>query len=264
MEHILEIIFDLTLVAPRQIPTESKLYQKLVERNRILKLLNDFRVEVSMKVIRGNREYNQELIVSSFYGRNGERRTLFLVKAPIEVKNSAFLSIDLPDCRNEKWLYLTGWKRVIRLFSEERCSYFLESDFTYEDIAPTPDSYQHTVLEEISGDTKNETFFVVETVPLTEQVASEVAYARRISYIHSESMYLYGAEFYDTTNKITRLFCTKGLRKIKSGIYLPQRMILDKKSSGDQRRTELNVKNIEVNVGLKIEDFSRYRLKGLS
>jgi len=123
-------------------------------------------------------------------------RTLMVFQEPRDIAGTALLSWQLAEGQNKQWLYLPGQEGLRRIASQGRKSYFMGTDFTYEDLQPDAlDQYQYTITgsEVVDG----EPCYLIEITPASKEKERESGYSKRLTWIRKDILYPVKIEFYD-------------------------------------------------------------------
>jgi hypothetical protein len=102
------------------------------------------------------------------------KRTVLFFRAPQNVRDTAFLTLDFAerDREDDQWLYLPAARKVRRVSATDRGESFLGSDLSYEDVKLETkvglEDYRWTTPARRGGGAP---CFVVEAVPVDEKTA---------------------------------------------------------------------------------------------
>jgi hypothetical protein len=208
-------------------------------------------------------------------GSSQERRTLFMGKRvpglkksviyfldPAKLKGTGFLTYDYTDeaAEDAQWLYLPAMQRTRRITASDRGSYFLGTDFTYEDIKNQTrlslTSFDFTAAgEEVIDGVKT---LLVDAKPLSPKIADELGYSRVRLAVDPALWIAIRAEYWDTGGnplKTTRLYDIKAVQ----GITAAQRAVVENHKTG--HKTEFRFENIQYDLPLSDDDFTEDSLR---
>jgi len=226
--------------------------REIIDRSNALENVQDMEAEMRMEIIRDDRVREREMIMYSLQAEDGTEKSLIRFLSPADVRESGFLNISYADGEDESWLYLPALGRERRMSSEERGGDFMGSDFTNEDMTRTIDDYEYELLgtREING----REVYEVESLPLTDEIAEQVEFARKITYIDAEHLYLHKEETYNERDEMIKELTTENVTEITDELHLPLKMIMrDLENDG---KTIISYEEIEVNTGLTADDFT--------
>ncbi|MCL6614404.1 MAG: outer membrane lipoprotein-sorting protein [Firmicutes bacterium] len=216
--------------------------------------VKDMTAELEMRIVnKTGLERVRQLTMASKRGADGTRKVLLRFLAPADVKGTGFLSLSRASGEDESWLYLPALGKPRRIASEERSSSFMGSDFSYADIGLLKiDDYRHTLLRtERLGD---EEVYVVESVPVSDEIRRADGFARKIWWIRKETFTVAKAEFLDNAGKVIKVLTGSEVIDLGGGAWLASRMEMRNLTSGS--RTVITFKNIKVNTGVADDYFT--------
>lgn len=107
------------------------------------------------------------------------RKSLILIEAPADVRNTGFLSIDYTSGKaDEQWLYLPKVRRVARVPNSGKSDPFVGSDFTYSDLSlQNPADYDFSMIAQ-SVKVGDEDCWQILGVARSEAVREETGYTK--------------------------------------------------------------------------------------
>jgi hypothetical protein len=129
------------------------------------------------------------------------KRLVIFALSPPEMKHEAFLAYDYFDSarEDEQWIYKPIRKRAQRIASPRRGDSFLGSDFTLEDLKKEDrvevGEYTWKTLGE--GTLDGQRILLLEQVPATQQLATELGYGRILNYVDPKLWMRRRIEFFD-------------------------------------------------------------------
>jgi outer membrane lipoprotein-sorting protein len=190
----------------------------------------------------------------------GAQKYFMYFHEPGDVRRLTFMIWKYLSKEDDRWIYVPAVDLIRRIAAEDKYSSFVGSDFSYEDVSGrdvTEDS--HTIMgEEKLGDRD---VFVIESVP-----KDKAAFTKRISWIDKENHLPLKEEYYDTQNKLQRVFTADAIENITVGegsernVY-PTIMKRTMKNVRTGHRTEVSVMSVTYDVGLEDADFSERRMR---
>ena len=99
---------------------------------------------------------------------NGVHRMVFIFLNPADIKGTALLTWQHEDRDDDQWLYLPARGKMQRIAKGGEKSYFMGTDFTYEDLQPeTLDDYAYTQLKD--DNIEGHLCYVVRAVPADQK-----------------------------------------------------------------------------------------------
>jgi outer membrane lipoprotein-sorting protein len=124
----------------------------------------------------------------------GLSRVVLEFRQPAGVAGTRFLSMDTGKSGSNQWIFLPSLGKVRRIAGSEGGSSFMNTDFSYDDIASTdrdPDLDSHTILREENLNGK--ACYVIESRPKD----SSYQYSKMIQWIDKSNKVPYKIELYD-------------------------------------------------------------------
>lgn len=155
---------------------------------------------------KGNDRIREIIIKSKEYG--DVTKEVIVFTTPKDVDGVGYLMFDYPEDDNgnkkdsDNWLYMPAMKKTRRIAASgsDGDSYFMGTDFTYEDIGErglNKDNYVLLGEENVNGTD----CYKIEAVSKTRKEKDP----RRILYIGKEDFLLYKAEFFDRQDVLHRV-----------------------------------------------------------
>lgn len=191
--------------------------QEIMERNfyvtKIAFMLNDYTMAL---INEKGQERVRKLTAVSRLQQNGiDSHLLMRFQFPGDVRGTGFLQLQHFDGEDDLWVYLPGLKKVRRLVANNKRDSFFGSEFSYGDfLLPTADKFRHTVArqEKIDG----ESCFVIESVPVSDRVASEYGYGKKTSWILSSNYHERRVEYADLQHRPLKVQDVMNLQQIQT------------------------------------------------
>ena len=129
------------------------------------------------------------------------------------------------------------------------------SEFSNADMsAPSLEDFNYTVTG--SGFVQGTDCWIVEVVPVNEDVMDEVGYDRQLAWIGKQDFVFRQAEYYDEDGELFKQMTTSGVKLIDpSGKkYIATRMEMNNLQNG--RKSVMTLDEIQYNPNVKEEYFS--------
>ena len=209
---------------------------------------------------RGKKRVRETLGYRRYYGE--EKRTVLFYESPKNVKGTGFLTYDYPDAAREddQWLYLPALRKVRRISASDRGDYFLGTDLTYEDMKKegkvTLEDYQRKTLgaEQVDG----KRCYVVESTPVSEEVAKELGYGRVLGYVDPEIWMTRRSEFWDPKGKRLKTIHTRDIRKVDD-IWTAHRLEVENHKT--QHKTVFTFSEVDYKAPVRDDVFTERALR---
>ena len=164
----------------------------------------------------------------------GLSRVVLEFEQPAKIAGTRFISMDTGKSGSNQWIYLPSLGKERRIAGSEGSKSFMETDFSYDDIASTdrnPDLDNHTILREENINGK--ACYVIESKPKD----SSYQYSKMIQWI-------------DKSNKVTQkieLYDKKGVH-VKTLEILELKDIQGRLSATKTRMTTIGGGSTTINV----------------
>jgi Outer membrane lipoprotein-sorting protein len=186
-------------------------------------------------------------------------RVLIRFTYPNDIKGTAFLVWEHPDGEDERFLYLPALARVRRIAGAESQDSFVGSDFTYEDISGRElDDYTYTMVEQDATWTAPDGQRVAAYRIESRAKDAQARFPRIVSTIRKDNFVIVHADIHNRRDERQKIYDVRRLDLVQS-IWTLSEMVMT--NIAEQTRTELLVKSVRYNTGLKEADFSRRELE---
>ncbi len=165
---------------------------------------------------RGNVRTRQVAIATRTF--NGTAKTLIRFLSPADVRGTSMLVHDHENGGDDMWIYMPALRRTRRIVSSERSASFMGSEFTNADMGSrSVADYNHDLLGSETVDGRE--CWVVESVPLTEQMAEENGYSRMVAWVDKENYHTCRVEYYDLDSELHRVMTISDYRRQQGDHY---------------------------------------------
>ncbi len=197
------------------------------------------------------------------YGKefsDGLKRGLLVFMEPMDVAGTALLTWELAGGESKQWVYLPSQKKMQRIAAQSKKSYFMGTDFTYEDLQPdSMENYSYTLKgSDTLGDSP---CYVVEILPATKEKQKESAYTKRVVWIRKDIFYAVKLEFYGRRDRLIKTQTNHDLVKMEGGVWTAKKALMHNDRTG--HRTVMGIKTRQINVLIDDSVFTeRFILSG--
>lgn len=209
----------------------------------------------------GNRRVREFREFSKKYGED-EKRISFVISPP-EVEGTAFMSYEWKDRdrEDEAWLYLPQLRKVKRLASTDKSSYFLGSDFTYADfIGLEVEDFDYRFADEESGESE----WVIIATPredITRKVIDETGYKKVKYWVDRRKLIITKAQYWLNEGHRVKYYSASEIEEI-DGIWTVQRMqMVMTQGSNLLHASVFQLSNIEHNKPIDDKMFTTYAME---
>ena len=216
----------------------------------------DMTHKVRMVLIDENGDHSErEMLLKARVGEHGESSSLSIFTSPQREKGIALLTNTRKGKEDEQWLYLPSTKRMKRITGSSRTSSFRGSEFTFEDLSDqNPDAYRFEyVTEEACGQLK---CYVVDRFP---GPGLESSYSKTRLWFDSEYFRPLQADFYDKDGKEFKSMKAYDYRQYDNKYWNPSKVVMTNLQT--KKATELDSLELEMNTGLKENDFTELAIR---
>ncbi|MCD4819357.1 MAG: outer membrane lipoprotein-sorting protein [Candidatus Cloacimonetes bacterium] len=193
--------------------------------------------------------------VTKLYNNGETEKKLIRFISPADVKGTGLLTYDYKDKDDDMWLYMPALRKTRRIISSEKSKSFMGSEFSYADInPPTLDDFNYTDLGE--EDVNGTICYKIEMIPRDEDIADEIGFSKRISFIGKEDFVIRKAIYYDLDGELLKVLEVKEIKELdeKNHKYRPIYMIMVNKQN--DRKSILKVDEIQFNPDIKDDYFT--------
>ncbi len=198
-----------------------------------------------------------------YFGK--EKRTVLFYKSPRNVKGTGFLTIDYPEAEKEddQWIYLPAMRKVRRISAAARGDYFMGTDFTYDEIknetkVDISDYTRVTLREEILDGNPAVDCYVVESTPVSNEVAKEIGFSKMLSWVDKDIWMIRKSIYWDLNGNLLKTIRMDDIRKIQ-GIWTTHKMRVENHKSN--HKTVFTFDNVDYGVVVDNSVFNKNTLK---
>jgi len=197
------------------------------------------------------------------YGKefdDGLRRGLIVFLEPKDVAGTALLTWELPEGDSKQWVYLPGQKKMQRIATQSKKSYFMGTDFTYEDLQPDAmENYHYTVkgTDTLDGNP----CYVVEISPASNEKQKESAYTKRVAWVRKDIFYTLKLDFFGRRDRLIKTQTNHELMKVEGDAWTAKKALMHNHMTG--HRTVMGMKDHQINAAIDDSVFTdRFILSG--
>jgi len=170
---------------------------------------------------KGRERVRQTTTASKKFGETTKIITKFV--APADVKGTGLLVFDHKNQDDDMWIYLPALRKTRRIVSSEKGKSFMGSEFTNADMsAPKLDDYEYKLLGTDTYEGKE--CWQIESTPIDDQVADDMGFSKKVSWVDKESYFTYKNVFYDFDFEIFKEILLSDYEEIDDGKYMVRKM----------------------------------------
>lgn len=215
IQHSLLATLALAAASASPLPEGKQIEANMNARNEGIAVARSLKMEMTDR--RGKQRTRYTKAFRKYY--DDEKKTAIFYLEPKNIKDTAFLTYDYPDAKqdDDQWLYLPAMRKVRRISASDRGDYFLGTDFTFEDIkletrASTNDYNRLTLGED---DVDGHHVYKVESTPVSDAIAKELGLSRREDYIDSQIWIARKSVRWDPKGNLLKTVWFKDIRKVQ-------------------------------------------------
>ena len=181
-------------------------------------------------------------------------KSLMIFDQPKDIQGTSFLSFSHIGKPDDQWIYIPAMKRIKRISSKKKSGSFMGSEFSYEDLSSFEvEKYTFTYLREEMLNGKK--CHVLESVPTDKYTG----YTKLVSWIDQQDLNSQKIEFYDKRGQLLKTMNVETYEQFNDKYWRPTLSLMQNNQTGKSTTLEWN--NIQLNMGLKEDDFSKNALK---
>lgn len=179
---------------------------------------------------------------------------LTIFDTPADVRGTAFLSFSHIADSDDQWIFLPALKRVKRIASRNKSGPFLGSEFAFEDLSSfeVEKNTYNLLREEQLNDMD---VFVIEMRPLDKYSG----YTKMIAWIDKQHYRVHKIDFYDKRDTHLKTLTINDYKLYNDKYWRANTQFMVNHKTG--KSTDIEIKNLEFNVGLSDADFNENRLQ---
>jgi len=231
-----------------QVSAQQEDAGQIMNKSRELTLTSSLSATISLSITEKNGSTRNRTIsmTSKSYPGEVEKRLIKFLD-PADVRGTSMLIFDNKNSADEMWIYLPALKKTRRIVSSEKGKSFMSSEFSNSDMSsPSLSDFTNKHI----GSSGKDNQWVIESIPISEDLADEYGYSRKITYLSMDKCQVRKMEFYNLDNELFKVIEIKGVHPLSEGKYLIQEMTVSNVLTG--RKSAITFTNISDNQ--KIDD----------
>lgn len=179
---------------------------------------------------------------------------LTIFDTPLDVKGTSFLSFSHTVGNDDQWIYLPAIKRVKRIASRNKSGPFLGSEFAFEDLSSFEiEKFAFNYLRDEEYNDMNAV--VIEMDPVDKYSG----YTRVQAWVDTEHYRPHKLDFYDRRDTLLKTLTISDYKLYKGKYWRANKQSMINHKTG--KSTDIEIKNLEFDVGLTDSDFNENRLQ---
>jgi len=204
---------------------------------------------------KGRERVRQTSMASREFDNGATEKRIIRFLSPAEVKGTGMLIYDYEEKNDDMWIYMPALRKTRRLVSTEKSKSFMGSEFSNADMsAPNLDDFEYSILcsETVDGTD----CWVIEVVPVDEDIMDEMGYDRRITWIGKTDYVQRKSEYYNEDGELFKQLRSTNIMAIDPAgkKFMALYMEIENKENG--RRSVMTMDEIQYNPEVKEEYFT--------
>ena len=211
---------------------------------------------------KGRERVRQTSMASKLFENGATEKRIIRFLSPAEVKGTGMLIYDYDERNDDMWIYMPALRKTRRIISDEKSKSFMGSEFSNADMsAPSLEDFDYTVSG--SGFIEGTDCWIIEVVPVDEDVVDEVGYDRQVAWVGKQDFVFRKAEYYDEDDVLFKQMISSDIREMDSSgkKYMATRMEMNNIQNG--RRSVMTIDKIQFNPDVKEDYFTLAYLERL-
>jgi len=246
------IIFCLQMSAQTG-PTASEIIEKSREASKI----SGMEVLSTLKIFdnRGRERTRETSMASRLFDKGETEKRIIRFRSPADVEGTGILIFDYEEKNDDMWIYMPALRKTRRIVSTEKGKSFMGSEFSNADMSAPSMDYFNTRLsgtEAVDG----ADCWKLELIPVTDNIADEFGFSKKITWIGKEDYVTRKAEYYDLDGELLKVLTASGIKNVDPAAkkYLATRMEMHNIQSG--RKSVFIMDNIQFNPQVSEDYFT--------
>jgi hypothetical protein len=183
-------------------------------------------------------------------------RTLTYFHEPAEIRGEQILFNEQEGDKDDVQMYLPAYKKVRRVERQSHGQSFMNSEFSYADIAsPHLDDYTYAV-QAASPCADQKPAKVVEVKPKTDDIRDRTGYARLIYWFREDNGMMCRASYYNSKNELIKRLVASDVHEVDASTHSFMSQHLEMENAKNGRRTTIQFSEVDTKVKIPDAKFS--------
>lgn len=171
---------------------------------------------------------------------------LLVFQKPNDVRGTSLLTWQHDDQPDDQWLYLPAFgKQLKRIAQGSKSSYFMGTDYTYEDLSPENlDKYNYRRIED--GTYKGTETYKIEATPVEDN--DETGYSKRIMWVRKDIFFTVKVKYFDMDGSHIKTQSVLSLNNIQDEMYRARKSVMDNMSRNHKTLILIQDQNINIPI----------------
>lgn len=216
---------------------------KIMQENFVVSRTQDAKYAARFTLItQKGQERVREVLVWMKLQPNGEdmsRLSRFI--SPADIKGTSTLIVENGAADDSIWIYLPAMGKTRRLVASNKKDSYVGTDLSYGDVIGYRTADWKNTLTGVA-DVDGTPCWIVESVPANENVASNFAYSKRISWVRQDNYVTAKGELFDTSGQLQKTFTQSDIQKVSDQPvrWQPMRIEVQNVLTGHSTRVEFS------------------------
>lgn len=165
------------------------------------------------------------------------RRLLIVFLAPPEIEGTALLTWEQRGRDNDQWVFMPATKKMQRIARSSQRSYFMGTDWTYEDLMPEQlNDFRYSVqrIDTLKVDDAERPCWVIEAVPGNADKMKKSGYSKRLLWVDKQRFLSLKIEYYDRRNRLVKIQSFSSLKGFERHLWRAGKIHIDNISKNHQ------------------------------
>jgi outer membrane lipoprotein-sorting protein len=231
--------------------------REIMEKSREVSKLSGMEAVSTLRIYdaRGRERVRQTSMASKLFENGSTEKRIIRFLSPAEVKGTGMLIYDYDKRRDDMWIYMPALRKTRRIISREKSGSFMGSEFSNADLsAPSLDDFEYRL--EGSSTFDGTDCWIVEVIPVSEEVMDEVGYDRQVAWIGKQDYVFRKAEYFDADDHLFKRMISSEVRQIdpSGGKFMATRLEMNNLKNG--RRSVMTLDKIQFNPDVREDYFT--------
>ncbi len=250
IRFVLLAIIAFMLAIPALVGAEMTGRQVLEEQKQRLKVKSERAEEIMLLVDRKDNKEKRLITREALELEPDVTRALLVFQQPADVRGTALLTWGQPDRADDQWLYLPAQKKMQRIATGSKKSYFMGTDFTYEDMQPEKvDDFGYDIVRDENDPVEGAAqCWVIEAVPANDTKRKESGYSKRVMWVRQDNYVTVKIEFYDPRGRLLKTQTAHDIEHLGGTVYRARKTLMD--NHKEKHKTVMGTKTRQVDVDI--------------
>lgn len=181
---------------------------------------------------------------------------------PATIKGTAILTWMNGSSNSSQWMYFPALKKIQRIATTSKKSYFLGTDYTYEDLElEKVENFSYKILNiEFCNTKKQHKCYFIEAIPSSKVKYKKSAYKRRVMAIRSDIFITINTKYFDKRDRLIKTQFSSDWYKVGKNAWRAKKTLMINHKTN--HKTLIGSVDLKINQIINDKIFSKnYILK---